>query len=317
MRILFITSNRIGDAILSTGLLSYLSQHYPMARFTIACGPLAAPLFCDMPHCDAVISLERHGRFDHWWNLWKKTYTTYWDMIVDIRGSMIAYVLRSQQRFVWRSPAHHRGHRVEQLSNLLKLAVPVSPKLMISSARLMWCKKLIQDHQHFIAFAPAANWPGKEWPLDRFMALATVLTQRGGLFEDASVLVIAAPHEYHCLQPFIDLIPPHRRLVLPSEINLLDCAAVLSHASLFIGNDSGLMHMAAAVGVPTLGLFGPSYEHLYAPYGDKARYVRTNERYEELMQRHQQDSHAPLMDSLTVEKVLQAVQSMLQQHHGL
>ena len=49
MRILFITATRIGDAVLSTGLLAHLIEHHPEARITIACGPVAAPLFSAVP----------------------------------------------------------------------------------------------------------------------------------------------------------------------------------------------------------------------------------------------------------------------------
>jgi len=58
--------------------------------------------------------------------------------------------------------------------------------------------------------------------------------------------------------------------------------AALKRARLFIGNDSGLMHMAAAAGAPTLGLFGPSDEELYAPWGPKARALRGTRTFEEI-----------------------------------
>ena len=58
------------------------------------------------------------------------------------------------------------------------------------------------------------------------------------------------------------------------RVDLLTAYALLKRARLFIGNDSGLMHLAAAAGAPTLGLFGPSDERLYAPWGPKARVLR-------------------------------------------
>ncbi|MCG8512385.1 MAG: glycosyltransferase family 9 protein, partial [Rhodospirillales bacterium] len=54
MRILFITSNRIGDAVLSTGVLGHLLETYPKARITIACGPAPAPLFRAVPNLDRL-----------------------------------------------------------------------------------------------------------------------------------------------------------------------------------------------------------------------------------------------------------------------
>ena len=63
MRILFVTSNRIGDAVLSTGLLDHLIRSHPDARFTVACGPDAAGLFTHMPQLDRLIPFEKRRRF--------------------------------------------------------------------------------------------------------------------------------------------------------------------------------------------------------------------------------------------------------------
>ncbi len=81
---------------------------------------------------------------------------------------------------------------------------------------------------------------------------------------------------------------------------------------MFIGNDSGLMHLAAASGVPTLGLFGPTRDWHYRPWGPHTAVVRTRESYDELV-------HAPdfdhrrtgtLMDGLSVEAVADAADDL-------
>ena len=59
MRVLFITATRIGDAVLSTGLLGHLVERYPAARFTIAAGPAAAPLFAAVPRLERLIVVEK------------------------------------------------------------------------------------------------------------------------------------------------------------------------------------------------------------------------------------------------------------------
>ncbi|MBE7219595.1 MAG: hypothetical protein INR64_14075, partial [Caulobacteraceae bacterium] len=67
--VLFVTSGRIGDAVLSSGLLSRLVEDAPQATFTIAGSPLVLPLFADTPRLEALISMEKrpHGR--HWFDL--------------------------------------------------------------------------------------------------------------------------------------------------------------------------------------------------------------------------------------------------------
>ncbi|HBF99826.1 MAG TPA: hypothetical protein DDW95_14885, partial [Alphaproteobacteria bacterium] len=103
MKILFITSNRIGDAILSSGLLAQLADQYRTARFTVAAGPAAAPLFQDMPRLERIIVLEKRPLAGHWRKLWLNCLLHRWDIIVDLRGSAIAWLLWCRRRLVHRS----------------------------------------------------------------------------------------------------------------------------------------------------------------------------------------------------------------------
>src|SRR6202040_4353991 len=68
---------------------------------------------------------------------------------------------------------------------------------------------------------------------------------------------------------------PGRRIDLVGRVDLLTAAAVLRRCAMFIGNDTGLMHIAAASGTPTLGLFGPSPVAQYAPWGRRTAWVRS------------------------------------------
>ena len=95
MRILFVTSSRIGDAVLSTGLLDHLMRRYPDARFTVACGPVAAGLFAHMPQLERLIVFDKRRYGRHWLGLWAKTVLTGWDLVVDIRASALACVSRA------------------------------------------------------------------------------------------------------------------------------------------------------------------------------------------------------------------------------
>ena len=92
-----------------------------------------------------------------------------------------------------------------------------------------------------------------------------------------------------------------------------DVAACLGRARLFVGNDSGLMHVAAAAGAPTLGLFGPSPERRYAPWGRLARSVRCPESFEELVARaiRGERGYGVLMESLAVDTVEAAARELL------
>src|SRR4029077_10002630 len=89
----------------------------------------------------------------------------------------------------------------------------------------------------------------------------------------AAFLVPAYDHRQ--AEPVLAAIPPHRRIDLVGKVDLLTAVAVLRRCALFIGNDTGLMHMAAAADTPTLGLFGPSPSSQYAPWGEFTGLVRS------------------------------------------
>ncbi|MBF0394981.1 MAG: glycosyltransferase family 9 protein, partial [Alphaproteobacteria bacterium] len=112
--------------------------------------------------------------------------------------------------------------------------------------------------------------------------------------------------------PLLDSIPAARRLDLVGGPGLAEVAACLGRAALYLGNDSGLMHLAAAMGIPTLGLFGPSPEALYAPWGPRAAVLRTPESYEALVGAPGFDyrGQTSLMTGLTVDAVVKAATAL-------
>ena len=101
MNILFITSNRLGDAVLSMGALDYMVQTYPDARITIACGGLPSTLFEAVPGLEKIIVLKKRKHHGHWIDLWKQTSGTKWDVIVDFRDSVVSRVLRSKKKRIF------------------------------------------------------------------------------------------------------------------------------------------------------------------------------------------------------------------------
>jgi heptosyltransferase III len=126
-----------------------------------------------------------------------------------------------------------------------------------------------------LAIGPAANWRGKQWRAERFAELARRLTAAEGPLPGASVAVMAAAHERAQAMPVLAAVPPDRAIDLVGAIDLLTAAAALRRCALFVGNDTGLMHIAAAVGTPTLGLFGPSPVEQYAPWGSRTGVAQT------------------------------------------
>ncbi|MSP00362.1 MAG: glycosyltransferase family 9 protein [Acetobacteraceae bacterium] len=264
MRILFITANRLGDAVLSTGLLDHLIRTYPAARITVACGPVAAGVFLRMPNLEQVIVIAKQPFGRHWLPLWRAAVTLWWDLIVDIRGSMLSWLVPARHRSIMRPGT---GHKTVQLARVLRLDPAPLPVVWFSPEDSARVASLLPDGRAVIALSPTANWPPKVWPAGRFVALFERLA--ASHLPGAIPAVIAGPGEAEAAmaRPVLQALPEAIDLV--GRLNLPEIAAFLSRTRLFAGNDSGLMHLAAAAGTPTLGLFGPTNAGEYAPSGRK------------------------------------------------
>jgi ADP-heptose:LPS heptosyltransferase len=262
MRILFVTSNRIGDAVLSTGLLDHLIRTYPQAQFSVACGTVAAGVFARMPNLERLITLEKQPRGGHWLPLWRMTVGTLWDLVVDIRASALSYLVPTRRRAVMRK---RPGHKIAQLAAILGLDPPPLPVAWTAPEDRLKAAALLPPGPPIIALGPTANWTGKIWPPDRFAALFHALAS--GPIPGARAAILSGPGEQEAAlaASLLRLLPA--AIDLCGKLTLPEAAACLARADLFVGNDSGLMHLAAASGTPTLGLFGPTPAAEYAPAG--------------------------------------------------
>jgi len=270
MRILFVTANRLGDAVLSTGLLDYLIHAYPQARITVACGPVAEGVFQRMPNLERVVVFSKQKFGGHWLELWTTVVRQPWDLVVDVRGSALSWLVFTRRRAVMRPSV---GHKIEQLARVLRLDTPPLPVVWYSEQDTTRALALLPaDGRAVIALAPTTNWAPKVWPAGNFVELFQRLSQTH--LPDALPAILAGPGEVEAAmaRPVLQALP--NAIDLVGRLSLAEIAAFVARCRLFVGNDSGLMHVAAASGVPTLGLFGPTDAREYAPSGKRAIAVR-------------------------------------------
>jgi heptosyltransferase III len=265
MRILFVTSNRLGDAVLSTGLLDHVIRAHPDARITVACGPVAEGVFARMPNRERTIVLDKLPYRLHWLPLWAGAVGTLWDLVVDIRGSTIAWMVPTRRRAVMR---RRPGHKIDQLAAVLGLDPPPLPVAWTAPADRARAAALLPIGRPVIGLGPTANWSQKIWPAERFAALFHALSS--GPLPGAIPAVFAGPGEAErtMAAPLLAALPGAIDLV--GRLSVPEAAACLARCALFVGNDSGLMHLAASSGTATLGLFGPTPVQEYAPAGPRA-----------------------------------------------
>lgn len=272
-RILFIAPTRIGDAVLASALLRHIEATQPQAHVTIATSELSAPLYEAYPLLEKLIPLQKKKYSGHWLDLLKQVMGTRWHSVWDMRGSATPYVLRTKHRHRFKG-SDASIPKVEQYAQQLHTGNLPYPGLWTSEANRADAKAALPDGAKYLILAPTANFAGKEWPMEYYIALGKQLLSEGGICSDWRPVIISAAHERDRALKLVEALSAFRPVDLTHGVlPLLSVYACMQRAHGFIGNDSGLMHMAAAAGIPTMGLFGITPAAIYRPYGLRTRAV--------------------------------------------
>jgi ADP-heptose:LPS heptosyltransferase len=255
MRILFVSGNRIGDAVITCGVLDHLIRARPDCRITVACGPAAAGVFARMPNRERTILFEKRRCDLHWFALWRQVVLTRWDLVVDMRGSGLAWLVPARRRAVRRRLP---GRMFEQYAAILGIRPAPLPVVWTGAEDRAVAARLLPTDRPVVGLGPTANWEGKIWPAERFAALFRALA--AGPLRGAVAAIFAGPGEAErqLAAPLLAALP--EAIDLCGRLALPEAAACLQRCALYVGNDSGLMHLAAAAGIPTIGLCGTTID---------------------------------------------------------
>ena len=312
MKVLFITSTRIGDAVLSTSILSYLKNRFPHCSLYIATGKTAALLFKNFNNVKKIFILEKKFFKIHWLELWTRTFLNKWDIVIDLRGSVISYFLFNKKKYVYKS-INKNIHRLDELAILMKtkhLPLPLIPVLKKDMKRI---SKDFLKLKNSIAIGASANWPAKIWPSKNFVKLIQMFLKEKQFGKKKSIVFFGSSKDLKNIKKITKHLKKFKVKNFCGKLNLIEVAAHLKKCRIFIGNDSGLMHIASATGIPTLGLFGPSLETRYAPKGKNAYYIRTKKTFNQLTGKKDFDWNTKknLMNSLSVDNVFKKIKEIL------
>ncbi len=271
-RLLFVTLSNIGDLVLTTPALVALHAAYPGHLVDIVADPRSSDLLLACPFIGTLYHRHKRAGWRGWLALLDELRARRYEAIVDLRTDFLPWLLRARRRSA-RWQARPRGpHAAEQHHAVVRRVLPgrdatIPPAVLwhaegdrATADRLLG--KLPGDR--WLALAPGANWPGKIWPVERFVELVASLDNR---FDGVVILGAHADREVAASLAAQSALPA---LDLAGRTSLPVAAAVLARAAAFVGNDSGLGHLAAAVATPTLTVFGPGRPDRYRPWGDAA-----------------------------------------------
>ncbi len=263
MRILFITSSRLAEAVISCGVLEQLRTTYPKARITVVCGARSAGLFSRLPRLARIIIASKSGGQDFYGlRLWTRLVSRFWDVAVDMRGSAITRFLPIGRRYIVR--IRKGGRLYKQFGEAMRFSPPPLPVIWTAAADRAEAERRLADGTPFIGLGPTAGLSRKVWPAERFIETYHKIAK---LLPGSKVVIFTGAGDCERLSAADMGIALPDAMILPASLSLPLLGACMARLRLYIGNDNSLLHLAAAAGAPTLGLFGRSRADEYAPAG--------------------------------------------------
>lgn len=288
--ILVIKPRAIGDVVLSTVVLPNLRAAFPDARIAFLTENAAADIIRDNPYVDDPIIF--HPRRDGYLSLLRRLRSRRFDLVFDLfcnpRSAQMAFATGAPVRvgypFRGRAWAYnvHVETRADRIHNTeFNLDALAAVDIPVTERRL--CFPLPEDRLHrmgealhpfrkrsgpLIALNASGTWESKRWDLASFARLGDLLAER----LDANILLLWGPGEEEDVEWIIGNMQYSSYKAPPTTIGEL--GALLACCDFTISNDSGPMHISAAVGTPTLGIFGPTNPLLQGPFGPRNAWVR-------------------------------------------
>ena len=283
MKVLFIGNTRLGDAVLSTPILNYYNKKNN--EITVICSSLSKSIYSSFSCVKIVITLKKKKRGMHWLEAYKSLESIKWDLVIDLRNSLLSRLIR-KRKIIRYSVSSDKVHKVESYCNLIglkKCKAPFIPKNNINQNIINNLIKKNNIKLPILVVAPITNWKRKNWPLDSYKKLIRKLLIKEKKYFSSVILLGSEDEKTLCekLKKSLDNINVFNFAGL---IKILEVYELLKLCKLFIGNDSGLTHLAAASKIKTLALFGPSKNEAYRPWGKNSYFIRTPETYSQLVE---------------------------------
>ncbi len=291
LKILAIQFKYFGDAVLMTPALRAMREQFPDGELHLLVPEEIAPLFQHLPWLDRVWPMPRrrgHARLGQSWPVIRALRRERFDRSVDFatndRGAILGFLIGARQRLGWAEPGGFLGRRfcyhqrvvrekkLEHVSARMMYLLsawdiapgPLEPEIHTDPALDAAAQKILPVAK--IICHLASSQPKKEWPLSHWAALHRLAAAAGRQLIFATG---TGEREESLLTDFKRLAPD--AVVLQPIPDLALYLAVLKRATGFVSGDTGPLHFAAGVGVPTLALFGATSPVLWAPIGTRHR----------------------------------------------
>jgi heptosyltransferase-2 len=330
MRVMVRMPNWIGDAVMATPALAAIRENFPEAQIMVVANPLVANLFDFHPCCDRVFVFDKRDRHQGaagFWQFCRDLRRERFDLAVLLQNAFEAALmavlagipLRAGYRTDGRGllltagvptvdkkhGLHHVDYYLRILQHLGLAAGSRQLRLALDPAEEQWAAGCLGPGE-WLAVNPGASYgSAKRWIPERFAAVADGLAAEYGV----KVVLTGGPGERKIGADIVQAMR-HHPLNLIGSTSVRELMAVLSRCRLMVTNDSGPMHIAAAFGVPTVAVFGPTDHTTTSPLGENCRIVRNAVDCAPCMLRECPIDHR-CMERITADAVLSAARELL------
>lgn len=293
-RILICLRYGIGDLIMELPVIDALRSAAPTARITALGARPAVDLLAGDPRIDNIFSVQQWG-YRHWGdagntettakvNAWLRE--SRFDLVLDashavigVRDALRASTLPLRDTFEW---MHNEGlaKDLDGVSAIqyavhigwgLHVSAPVPPKIHLAAEDLAFAQRLLENNLSgdgpLCAISAVASSPLKRWPIERLARLADALGEQFAL----RFLLFCGPQAWTA-EAFLRAGEHRYPLLILGDLHLKRVAALLGLCDFYVGNDTGLMHIASAMGARATAVFGPTSQRIYLPRDSRAVY---------------------------------------------
>jgi ADP-heptose:LPS heptosyltransferase len=327
---LILHQGALGDFILALPSLEVLRRAFPQARSVIMGYPRILELIENRFYADEILSIDQKGMASFFvrggpLDLRLSQFFKTFDLIAVFgkngEGNLIGNLNRvCEGRIIhinpfprWDEGIHLIDHLLMELSRYGFSASERIPKLFLNESDRAWAREYwmgkgvtAEERGTVIIIHPGSGSKKKVWPLDRFLKLTEVLQKQFS----SRILVVLGPAEGPETRKIFENERPGLS-ILAKGLSLIQLASVMEGCRLFVGNDSGISHLAAALGIPTLAMFGPTDPKVWSPRGKNVRVIRREIHCSPCPQeRFFQCQHFECLKGIGLEEVLDRIRNL-------
>jgi len=333
-RILIVGIDWLGDVIFSTPVIRAMRKKYPNAFIAYSTASRCLDVLKNNPYLDELIAYDekpfllniagnarfvqrlRQLKFDEAWFLHRSSTRAFLTRVAGI-PNRIGYAHTKRDWLLTQRQVMPRdvSHRIDIYLGLLRGSGIACDGREVDffindDDRTLWEKQKsrtpLADGRPYVVFHPGGNWDLKRWPIDSYRRLASFFKVKG-----IRVVVCGTAKEAALAGVLADSASPKDVVSLCGETSIRTLACLIEESLLIISNDSGPIHLAAALGTPLVGLFGPTSPEDTGPVS-RGRAVLLQKRLGcEIPCYFEKCHHRVCLDRLSPEEVMEAAEGIL------